>query len=111
MSTTVQDGLQTPGEISIEELSLITNNGKSIFLLDYLIELNIYESIFSNVLTGEIILSDSANLIKYFPITGEEYLSVRLRTPGFDDSNKYKIEKRKYCSYEGFKFRRYFRKR
>jgi hypothetical protein len=93
MNNTVQDGLQTPGEISIEELLLITSNGKSVSLLDYLIELNIYESVFSNVINGEIILSDSANLIKYFPITGEEYLSVRLRTPGFNDDKKYKIEK------------------
>jgi len=93
MSSAVQDGLQTPGEILIEELSLITTNGKSVSLLDYLIELNIYESIFSNVISGEIILSDSANLIRYFPITGEEYLSVRLITPGFNDEKKYKIEK------------------
>ena len=92
MNNTVQDGLQTPGEISIEELLLITNTQKSISLLDYLVELNIYESIFSNVMNGEIILSDSANLIKYFPITGEEYLSVRLRTPGFNDDKKYKVK-------------------
>ena len=93
MSNTVQDGLQTPGEVSIEELSLISTNGKSISLIDYLIELNLYESIFSNVISGEIILSDSANLIRHFPITGEEYLSVRLKTPGFNNDNKYKIEK------------------
>lgn len=93
MSTTVQDGLQTPGEVSIEELTLISTNNVTISLIDYLIELNIYESIFSNVMTGEIILSDSANLIKHFPITGEEYLNVKLRTPGFNDSAKYTIEK------------------
>lgn len=93
MSNTVQDGLQTPGEVSIEELSLITTKGLSVSLIDYLIELNIYESIFSNVMSGEIILSDSANLIRYFPITGEEYLSVKLRTPGFNDDKKYNIEK------------------
>ena len=93
MSNSVQDGLQTPGEVSIEELLLVTTNGMSVSLLDYLIELNIYESIFSNVMTGEIILSDSANLIRYFPISGEEYLSVKLRTPGFTDDKKYIIEK------------------
>lgn len=93
MSNTVQDGLQTPGEVSIEELLLLTTNGVSISILDYLVELNIYESVFSNVMTGEIILSDSANLIRYFPITGEEYLSVKLRTPGFSNDEKYSIEK------------------
>lgn len=93
MSTSVQDGLQTPGEVSIEDLTLIAPNGISISLQDYFIELNLYESIYSNVMSGEIILSDSSNLIRYFPITGEEYLSVKLRTPGFDDSDRYKIQK------------------
>ena len=50
MSNTVQDGLQTPGEVSIEELSLISTNGKSISLIDYLIELNLYESILNNII-------------------------------------------------------------
>ena len=93
MSNIIQDGLQTPGEVSIEELSLISTSGTSISLLDYFVELNIYESIFSNVMTGEIILSDSANLIKFFPIIGEEYLSVKLRTPGFYDNKRFNIEK------------------
>ena len=93
MSNSVQDGLQTPGEVSIEDLTLIAPNGISISLQDYFIELNLYESIYSNVMSGEIILSDSSNLIRYFPITGEEYLSVKLRTPGFDDSDRYKIQK------------------
>ena len=93
MSNTVQNGLQTPGEVSIEELQLVSPTGKSIFLLDYLVELNLYESIFSNVMTGEIILSDSANLIKYFPIIGEEYLSVKLKTPGFNNEKNVIIEK------------------
>ena len=51
MSNTVQDGLQTPGEVSIEELSLISTNGKSISLIDYLIELNLYETNLMQLLT------------------------------------------------------------
>ena len=93
MSNIIQDGLQAPGEVSIEDLSLIAPTGISVSLLDYFIELNIYENIFGNVMTGEIILSDSANLIKHFPIVGEEYLIVKLRTPGFPNNARFIIEK------------------
>ena len=93
MSNIIQDGLQAPGEVSIEDLSLIAPTGISVSLLDYFIELNIYENIFGNVMTGEIILSDSANLIKHFPIVGEEYLIVKLRTPGFTNDKRFIIEK------------------
>jgi hypothetical protein len=76
-SESTQDGLQTPGEVSLDQLLLISSQGVTISLLDYFIELNIYESIYSSVVTGEIVLSDSANLIRYFPITGEESFIIK----------------------------------
>jgi len=80
MSTATQDGIQSPGEVSIEELILVAN-GKFIPLNDYLVELNIFESIFSNVVSGDILISDSRNLVRFLPIIGEEYLIVKLQTP------------------------------
>lgn len=83
MTTSTQDGIQSPGEVSIEELILVAN-GKFIPLNDYLVELNIFESIFSNVMTGDILLSDSRNIVRYLPIIGEEYLIVKLQTPSLN---------------------------
>jgi hypothetical protein len=81
MSISTQSTLQSAGEISIEQLFLVTNNG-SLSLLDYLVELNIYESIFNNVVSGDILLSDSRNLIQELKLLGEEYLLVKVSTPG-----------------------------
>ena len=64
MSISTQSSLQSAGEINIEQLFLVSNSGTSLSLLDYLVELNIYESIFNNVLSGDVLLSDSRNLIK-----------------------------------------------
>jgi hypothetical protein len=80
MSTATQNGLQAPGEVAIEELILVAN-GKFIPLNDYLVELNIFESIFNNSMSGDILLSDSRNLVRFLPIIGEEYLIVKLQTP------------------------------
>jgi hypothetical protein len=86
MSISTQSSLQSAGEINIEQLFLVSNTGTSLSLLDYLVELNIYESIFNNVLSGDILLSDSRNLIKELNIIGEEYLVVKVSTPGLPNS-------------------------
>jgi hypothetical protein len=81
-----QTGLGQAGDVSIEDLYLISGGGTYLFVLDYLVELNIYEDIFSNFLTGSMMLSDSANIIKSLPIIGEEYLMVKITTPSFPTS-------------------------
>jgi hypothetical protein len=85
MSVSTQASLQGPGEINIEQLFLVSSNG-SLSLFDYLVELNIYESIFNNVLSGDVLLSDSRNLIKEMNIIGDEFLIVKVSTPGLDAS-------------------------
>ena len=85
MSISTQASLQGPGEINIEQLFLVSSNG-SLSLFDYLVELNIYESIFNNVLSGDVLLSDSRNLIKEMNIIGDEFLIVKVSTPGLDKS-------------------------
>jgi hypothetical protein len=86
--------VQRAGDVLIESLTLISDNIR-VDLDDFLIELNIYEDIFSNFLRGEMSLSDSFNLIQKIPIKGEEFLLVKLRTPTFLDPNfiekKFKI--------------------
>jgi hypothetical protein len=84
MSISTQSRLQSAGEISIEQLTLVSNKG-AVSLLDYLAELNIYEGIYNNVVSGDILISDSRNLIKEFSIIGEEYLIIKAVTPGLDN--------------------------
>jgi len=47
-------------------------------------EINLYEDLFSNNLTGNIILLDALNLIKYLPIVGQEKLLLQYKTPGLN---------------------------
>lgn len=81
-----KEGLQKAGEVKIEQLKLITSTNTVIDLTEFLVELNVYEDIFSNYLYGSIIITDSRNLISSFNIHGEELLNVKLRTPTFADS-------------------------
>ena len=85
MTTEAQTSLQAPGEVSIQDLFLVSKN-LVVDLRSYMVELNIYESIFNNILSGDLLLSDSRNLVKEAPIIGEEYLIVKLTTPGLNSS-------------------------
>ena len=84
MADSKQPGLQKAGSVDIVELKIISSTGKVVDLKDFLVELNIYEDIFSNSLYGDIVLSDSRNIIDFLPIKGEEYINIHFRTPSFE---------------------------
>jgi len=95
-----RDGVQKAGDVIIDQLVLITSTNVVINLVDFLVELNIYEDMFSNYLRGSIVLSDSRNLIEKGPVIGEEFISITIKTPTFPDSIKktfrvYKVSDRK----------------
>lgn len=81
------EGLQRAGQVKIEQLKLITTGNDIIDLTEFLLELNIYEDIFSNYLRGEILLTDSRNLLDKFYIHGEELLNIKIRTPSFKEED------------------------
>lgn len=72
---------QKAGSININQLRLIGSDNRVWDLTTYLVELNIYEDLFSSHLYGDIVLSDSTNLLDLVPIIGEEVLIVDLNTP------------------------------
>lgn len=78
-----EDSVQKAGSVKIAELKLISSTNIIFDLTEFLVELNIYEDMFSSTLTGTIILSDSLNLIEKAPIIGEEILVIKVETPTF----------------------------
>ena len=100
----LEEVLQTPGEVLIQNLVLVSiTQGKYVNLTDYLIELNIYESIFAPGVSGTLTLSDSRNLAEEFALLGEEYLIITVKTPSLDDKDAiskafkvYGLEDKKY---------------
>ena len=45
------------------------------------IELNIYESIYNQALTGTVVITDAIDLISTLPLTGNERLAFKFHTP------------------------------
>lgn len=78
------EGITKAGEVKIEKLLLLTQGNGVIDLIEFLVEINLYEDMFSNFMQGNIVLTDSRNLIQKFNIRGEESLIVSFRTPTFE---------------------------
>lgn len=82
------------GDYKLESLTLTSqNSNESSDITQFMLELNLYEDLFSFCMTGNLVVADAINLISNFPILGNEYLSVKLRTPTLEDSPGNVIEK------------------
>lgn len=91
------------GEVELQELILISSSGTTIDLTELVININMYESVFSHAMSGNILIADTNNLAVNLPIIGQEYLRVKLNTPSLDEQSidysenvfvVYKINKR-----------------
>lgn len=71
------------GDVDIQLLELSTVAGISVDLRDYLVELNIHQDIFAPTMHGNIMVSDSRNIIHDLYISGYEFLMVKILTPSF----------------------------
>ena len=88
MSDIRQPTLQKAGSVNVRELKLISSNDLIVDLSEFLVELNLYEDIFSSHIYGDILISDSRNLIDTLPIIGEEFLNIEFFTPTFEEQNQ-----------------------
>lgn len=89
------DGLINSYDFELNECVLISGNGRKIDVRGILFELNIFEDIYNNVLTGNIMLSDSNNLINKLPLAGYETISISFTKPSHKTTYKktYRIYK------------------
>lgn len=75
-------------DVVILELRLVASNGKVANLLGNYSAINIYEDIFSSVITGTIQLNDGVNLMSEYAIHGNEYIYITFGRPGEIEVNQ-----------------------
>jgi len=91
----VKDELTAAGQTSLSKVILVRSDLKrELDLTNLFVEMDIYEDLFSNTMSGTITILDTHNLITSFPIIGEEYVDVEFKTPSFPD--EYVIKHRFY---------------
>lgn len=81
-----------PGDIKIIGVKLTnTNKSASIDIRAQMMSLSIFEDMEEPTMYVELLMVDSVNLVKDFPIIGEEDLEIIFVTPGRDTPSKYKF--------------------
>ena len=74
------------GDYILSDVVMVSYNGQEIDISSSVAEINIYESLFNNTLSGNLVLVDAKNLPFEFPITGLERIEFKLASPGFGDA-------------------------
>ena len=92
--------LQFAGEFSLDQCELISSAGVSADISKIIVEINIFENLFSNALTGSIIITDTNNLVDNMPIIGQEYISLKITTPGLENDGGLDFTENVFCVYE-----------
>jgi hypothetical protein len=87
--TIESDGISFASEFQLSVLSIIGSGGVVVDLKAVVRELNLHEDLFSNTMTGSLLINDTQNLINVVHIIGAEYLSVVLIKP----STQFRIDK------------------
>ena len=75
MANKVPDNIEFAGDYDLKNIFLHNHFGEVIDIKNLVQELNIYESIYKNALTGSVVIIDAQNLIAKLEIQGTERVS------------------------------------
>jgi len=87
-----KERLQKAGDFILDGVLIVGSSGARINVADQIQELNIYESIDTPYISGNILISDSSGIAEALPLLGQERLLFKLRTPSHNsaiDFNNY----------------------
>ena len=79
--------LKFAGEVSIDKVRIITPTGFYQDIAGQVINIQVYEDLFSPFITGSLIIKESLDLVNLFPFIGEEYVELEIRTPTLEQNN------------------------
>lgn len=79
--------LRFAGDVSIEKINLVTTAGLTQNITNQVMAIEIYEDLFSPFITGVINVKESFDLINVMPLIGEEYVDIKIYTPGVGEEN------------------------
>jgi hypothetical protein len=72
----------TPGDVEVMNLTIIREDGqRAMTLMSHCKTIEVYESVLSPVIFAELNIADAIGMRQDFPINGEEYVKLVIRTP------------------------------
>lgn len=84
MAYNASNTLRYAGDVSIDSVTIISSKGVYQNVRNQVIQLRIFEDLFSPFITGAIVLKESFDLQSLLPLIGEEFLELKVTTPTLD---------------------------
>lgn len=75
--------LYTETGVSVDRCVIITGTGNRIELGLQMLEMNVFEDLFTPTISATLVLEDTFNLIEALPIVGQEWMFLSVSKPGF----------------------------
>lgn len=82
-----QKAVRFAGDVSIDNVQIITRNGFAQNIAAQVISIQIFEDLFSPFISGSIVVKESLDYINLFPFAGEETLDLQISTPSLQKGN------------------------
>lgn len=83
------EGITEPSQFVLFSINLILNDSSTFELKPALIELSIYEDLFSPTSSGYVIITDSMGFIEELNLTGFNFIEIKFAKTGSNDPNEY----------------------
>jgi len=77
-------GLIASSDYKLNTLNIVTSDGKIVDIRGLIVELNLYEDIWSPVMTGSVVMGDALDLISSFKMHGNEFIQVNVDKPSLN---------------------------
>jgi hypothetical protein len=73
--------LTRAGEVKIKAVEIVTSKGFTIDVTNQVVDIKIFEDLFSPFLTGQLVILDAIDISSLMPLIGEERLNLNITTP------------------------------
>ena len=87
MAKASSETISEAGDFKVDEVSITTSTGLVVDLLGSVMHITFFESLENAAITGNILITDHVNLVATGPIIGQEFIKMKLRTPGMSGEN------------------------
>ena len=87
MAKASSETISEAGDFKVDEVSITTSTGLVVDLLGSVMHVTFFESLENAAITGNILITDHVNLVTIGPIIGQEFIKMKLRTPGMSGEN------------------------
>jgi len=74
-------GLRKASDREINKIQLVSSNGNELDIRDSIVELSLFQDIYSPVMSGQIVITDGHDLVSTFGLCGNDYIRISIDKP------------------------------